>query len=114
MSERRARSLIPTDRKMIRCRSKRPPEAELRARQRDLANQRRWFVSTALAPGRNSEDPGYVVSFPRGKGTHSIVCTLPMKHPRERCHSCRRQAHGVHFVFQKCVEGDRHPSFHNL
>jgi putative transposase len=43
MSERRACTLVAADRKMIRYRSKRPPETELRARLRDLANQRRRF-----------------------------------------------------------------------
>jgi transposase InsO family protein len=43
MSERRACTIVAADRKMIRYRSKRPPETELRARLRDLANQRRRF-----------------------------------------------------------------------
>jgi hypothetical protein len=43
MSERRACSLVAADRKMIRYRSCRPPDTELRARLRDLANQRRRF-----------------------------------------------------------------------
>jgi transposase InsO family protein len=43
MSERRACSLIAADRKMVRYRSRRPPEAELRSRLRDLANERRRF-----------------------------------------------------------------------
>ena len=43
MSERRACSLVAADRKMIRYRSRRPPDVELRARLRDLANQRRRF-----------------------------------------------------------------------
>ena len=43
MSERRACSLIAADRTMIRYRSRRPPETELRARLRELANQRRRF-----------------------------------------------------------------------
>lgn len=43
MSERRACSLITADRKMIRYRSRRPPDVELRSRLRDLANQRRRF-----------------------------------------------------------------------
>ena len=43
MSERRACTLIAADRTMIRYRSRRPPEAELRARLRELANQRRRF-----------------------------------------------------------------------
>ena len=43
MSERRACTLVAADRKMIRYRSHRPPDVELRARLRDLANQRRRF-----------------------------------------------------------------------
>jgi transposase InsO family protein len=38
MSERRACTLVAADRKMIRYRSRRPPDLELRARLRDLAN----------------------------------------------------------------------------
>ena len=43
MSERRACNLIAADRKMIRHRSRRSPDLDLRARLRDLANQRRRF-----------------------------------------------------------------------
>jgi hypothetical protein len=43
MSERRACTIVAAYRKMIRYRSRRPPDAELRARLRDLANQRRRF-----------------------------------------------------------------------
>ena len=43
MSERRACSVIDADRKMIRYRSRRPLETELRERLRDLANERRRF-----------------------------------------------------------------------
>ena len=43
MSERRACTLVAADRKMIRYRSRRPGDAELRIRLRDLANQRRRF-----------------------------------------------------------------------
>ena len=43
LSERRACTLVAADRKMIRYRSCRPPDIELRARLRDLANQRRRF-----------------------------------------------------------------------
>ena len=43
MSERRACTLVAADRKMIRYRSRRPPDIELRTRLRDLANQRRRF-----------------------------------------------------------------------
>lgn len=43
MSERRACTLIAADRKMIRYRSRRPPDVELCSGLRDLANQRRRF-----------------------------------------------------------------------
>ena len=48
MSERRACNVIAADRKMIRYRSRRPPDVELRSRLRDLANQRRRFGSRRL------------------------------------------------------------------
>jgi len=43
LSERRACSLVDADRKMIRYKSRRPPDAELRARLRELANERKRF-----------------------------------------------------------------------
>src|SRR5579863_3333562 len=43
MSERRACSLVTADRKMVRYRSCRPPDTELRTRLRDLANERKRF-----------------------------------------------------------------------
>ena len=43
LSERRACSIIGADRKMIRYRSRRPPETELRGRLHELANARRRF-----------------------------------------------------------------------
>jgi len=43
LSERRACKIVGADRKMIRYQSCRPPEIELRARLRDLANERRRF-----------------------------------------------------------------------
>ena len=43
LSERRACSFVGADRKMVRYRSRRPPETELRGRLRDLANERRRF-----------------------------------------------------------------------
>jgi putative transposase len=43
MSERRACTLIAADRTMVRYRSRRPPDAALRARLRELANERRRF-----------------------------------------------------------------------
>jgi putative transposase len=43
LSERRACSIVGADRKMIRYCSRRPPDIELRARLRELANERRRF-----------------------------------------------------------------------
>ncbi|MGL4528801.1 MAG: IS3 family transposase [Aestuariivirga sp.] len=43
LSERRACSIVGADRKMIRYQSRRPPDAELRTRLRELANERRRF-----------------------------------------------------------------------
>jgi putative transposase len=43
LSERRACQIVEADRTMIRYRSRRPPETELRKRLRDLANERRRF-----------------------------------------------------------------------
>ena len=43
LSERRACSIVDADRKMIRYRSSRPPDTELRTQLRDLANARRRF-----------------------------------------------------------------------
>jgi putative transposase len=43
LSERRACQIISADRKMVRYRSCRPPETGLRAKLRDLANERRRF-----------------------------------------------------------------------
>ncbi|WP_144259649.1 IS3 family transposase [Methylocystis sp. ATCC 49242] len=43
LSERRACSIVGADRKTVRYRSRRPPDTELRARLRDLANERRRF-----------------------------------------------------------------------
>jgi transposase InsO family protein len=43
LPERRACSIVGADRKMIRYRSRRRPEGELRTRLRDLANERRRF-----------------------------------------------------------------------
>jgi putative transposase len=43
LSERRACSIVGADRKMVRYRSSRPPDAALRGRLRDLANERRRF-----------------------------------------------------------------------
>jgi putative transposase len=41
LSERRACAIVGADRKMVRCRSCRPPDVELRAQLRDLDNERK-------------------------------------------------------------------------
>jgi transposase InsO family protein len=43
MSERRACSIVGADRRMVRYRSRRPPDTALRTRLRELANERRRF-----------------------------------------------------------------------
>ena len=43
LSERRACSIVKADRKMVRYKSRRPPDTELRARLRELANERKRF-----------------------------------------------------------------------
>lgn len=43
LSERRAYHVVDADRKMVRYKSRRPPDTELRARLRDLANERKRF-----------------------------------------------------------------------
>jgi transposase InsO family protein len=43
LSERRACRVVGADRKMVRYQSRRPPDTALRARLRDLANERRRF-----------------------------------------------------------------------
>jgi hypothetical protein len=56
LSERRACCIVSADRKMVRYRSCRPPDIELRGRLRELANARRrfgyrrLFVSVVLKP----------------------------------------------------------------
>jgi len=60
LSERRACKIVGADRKMIRYRSARPPETELRHRLRDLANERRRFGYRRLfvLPRREGELSG--------------------------------------------------------
>ena len=60
LSERRACSVVGADRKTIRYRSRRAPEAELRDRLRDLANERRRFGYRRLfiLLGREGEPSG--------------------------------------------------------
>ena len=62
MSERRACILISADRKMIRYRSRRPPDVELRTRLRDLANQRRRFGYRRLFLLRERGEPSVSIA----------------------------------------------------
>ena len=48
LSERRACSIVGAERTMVRYRSCRPPDTELRARLRELANERRRFGDLRL------------------------------------------------------------------
>ena len=50
MSERRACTIIAADWTMIRYRSRRAPDTELRIRLRELANQHRRFAAATAAP----------------------------------------------------------------
>ena len=60
LSERRACRIVGADRKMVRYRSRRPPDTALRGRRRDLANQRRRFGYRRLfiLPRRGGEPSG--------------------------------------------------------
>jgi hypothetical protein len=65
LSERRACSIISADRTMVRYRSRRPPDTELRARLRELANERRRFGYRRLfiLLRREGEQPGSTASI---------------------------------------------------
>ena len=60
MSERRVCTLVAADRKMIRYRSRRPPDIELRSRLRDLANQRRFGYRRLFILLREQGEPSGV------------------------------------------------------
>ena len=68
LSERRACQIAGADRKMVRYRSKRPPETVLRGRLRDLANERRRFGYRRLFI------PARVGKASRPGSTGSIAC----------------------------------------
>ena len=99
MSERRACILIAADRKMIRYRSRRPPDAELRARLRDLANQRRRLgyrrLLILLREQDEISDVDRIYRLYRDKGWWSASATLggePSEHAR-RFRSRPRSTH---------------------
>jgi len=90
LSERRACSIVGADRKMVRYRSRRPPDGELRARLLDLVNDRRRFgygnsFAGALAgvAGRRMKR-----GFPNGRAPRLGACskgreTLPFGGPKD-------------------------------
>ena len=65
LSERRACSIVDADRKMIRYRSRRAPDTELRTQLRDLANARRRFGYRRLfiLLRQDGEPPGSTASI---------------------------------------------------
>ncbi|WP_395543609.1 IS3 family transposase [Neotabrizicola sp. sgz301269] len=75
LSERRACEIAGADRKTIRYQSRRAPDAALRGRLRDLANERRRFVwlPAALRPSqagrRGLRDQPHLPALPRGRLT---------------------------------------------
>jgi len=71
VSERRACSLVAADRKMIRYRSRRPPDTALRARLRELANQRRRFGYRRLFILLRADGEGRVPTAPKLQYTYS-------------------------------------------
>ena len=80
MSERRASSIVAADRKMIRYRSSRPPDTELGAGLRELANQRRRFGYRPQASP--ADDRRHVLPLLASVGASLLL-------PR---HGCRRGA----------------------
>jgi len=64
MSERRACTVIAADHKVVRYRSRRPSDTELRSRLREPANQRRRFGHKRLfiLPRRGANGPGSTAS----------------------------------------------------
>jgi len=79
MSERRACSLVAADRKMIRYRSRRPPDTGLRARLHELANQRRRFgyrgLYIAMLRARSICGQSRYPTFHRWLGGPALTCS---------------------------------------
>jgi transposase InsO family protein len=73
LSERRACRLVGADRKMVRYRSCRPADAELRAKLRDLANVRRRFGYPLPAGDWNNRREGRLFVLLRRDGEPSGI-----------------------------------------
>ena len=91
LSERRACSLVNADRKMVRYKSRRPADTELRARLRELANERKRFGYRRL----------FILL--RQEGEASGINRVHRLYPRRRAHGA--QAPGA-------AAGDWNPSAH--
>ena len=92
---RRACSLVAADRKMIRYRTRRPPDTELRARLRELANQRRRFgyrrlYSPVARRRRSIRHQPHLPALPRGGAGSAQTCETRRKAAGSRTTSPRR------------------------
>jgi len=75
LSERRACSIVGADRTMIRYCSRRPPDMELRARLRELANERRRFGYRRLfILLRREGEPSGINRIHRSLGKKGLRC----------------------------------------
>jgi putative transposase len=72
MSERRACTVIAADRKMVRYRSRRPADTELRSRLRELANQRRRFGYRRLFINKSNRKQPFTFDRKSYKQRHRI------------------------------------------
>ena len=73
LSERRACSIVGADRKMVRYRSSRRQDAELRSRLRDLANERRRFGYRRLVAIAAITDMANSAAQTKVSGSNSFV-----------------------------------------
>ena len=72
MSERRACTVIAADRKMVRYRSRRPADTELRSRLRELANQQRRFGYRRLFINKSNRKQPFTFDRKSYKQRHRI------------------------------------------
>ena len=105
LSERRACQFISADRKMIRYRSRRPPEVALRSKLRDLANERRRFGYRRLfILLRRDGEPSGVNRIYRLYREEGLF--VRKRKARQARHDRLRQWDRTHLEFHPClVEG---------